>query len=107
MSPSGRALAPGGPWGLRLSGRPPVEDRSGNFWRSVGSLFRPLFCIRKSYNFVVIDFGALFGQKITPKSTTNVTKIDNEIYTDFDTFFVLFVLGFGAAQTSKTIILLL
>ena len=52
-----------------------------------------------------IDFGALFGAKMGPKSTKNVTEIDHEIYTDFDTVFCLVFLGFEAAQTSKTSVL--
>ena len=56
----------------------------------------------KKIDSAFIDFGALFDVKMIPKFMEKVTKIHNEIYTDVDTVFCLVVLGFGAAQTSKT-----
>ena len=51
-----------------------------------------------------IDFGALFCAKLIPKSIKYVTKIDYEIYAEFDTVLCLVFLDFGVTQTPKTMI---
>jgi hypothetical protein len=94
----------------------------GGAWASLGvplgslgvpfrSLLGPLgilvaFLLMRKSIALFVYVGALFGAKMAPKSIKKVTNIDHEIYTDFDTVFCVIFIGFGAAQTPKTFVLL-